>query len=819
MATKAVVQAQLSAAGMGLSTVGTGHLLVGLAKADSEVAKGILGELDLRKLEAATLSCYGRGDAGYARITEVSAHLQRVFLRSTAYISADRRKAAGTVHLWLELLHEDGCHAHEILHSLGKEIETLKSTLSSLFGSIERPQEAKQIPASDTQPTQEEIASIRNKNTNTGAQPSTAISQYARNLTQEAREMRLEPTIGREKEINAIIQVLGKKTKNNPLLIGEPGVGKTAVVEGLAQRIILNQVPPAMKDLKIYALDMTRLVAGTKFRGDFEDRMTRLIDAVQQDPNAVLFIDEIHMLVGSGRSEGSMDAGNMLKPALARGNLRVIGSTTRSEYRKYFEKDMALARRFQRIDVDEPSRSDTLTILEGIRVRYEKFHQVTITDEALVAAVDYSSRYVTDRKLPDKAIDLLDETASMRKLGIGSTGESVESAARLLEAIRQGNEPLQNELIRRRAQEKNGPVIRDEDVAHVVSTWTGIPVEQILFRGSENLLTLEDRMNRYVIGQTEAVHKVCASLRRSASGLSDPDRPSGVFLLLGSSGVGKTELCRVLAENYFGSRDALVRLDMSEYSEEISITSLIGSPPGYVGYGDGAKLTDSVMNRPYSVVLFDEIEKAHPKVYNLLLQLLDNGELTDSVGHRVNFRNTIVMMTSNAGISFDMDRQMGFGDVSHGDLKRQLMNRVKNVFRPEFLGRIDEIIVMNRLTEDDGVLIAGNMMERLAERLASRGYRLDYENEVLHIIARHGMSKDSGARNIRRQIQDEINDPLSLRLLQEPDLRHIVLLVEEEKIRIELLPLTEMLPQAETEDTENHQMQNEMALQPGGIAE
>ena len=820
MATKAVVQAQLSAAGMGLSTVGTGHLLIGLAKADPDVAKGILGELDIPKLESAVLSCYGRGDVGYARITAISGHLQRVFLRASAYISSDRRKATGTVQLWLELLYEEGCHAHEILHSLGKEVESMKATLSGLFGTIERPKEAEQIAASENAPAPEEVEAVRKKNTAGDSSPSNALSQYARNLTQEAREMRLEPMIGREKEIDAIIQVLGKKTKNNPLLIGEPGVGKTAVVEGLAQKIIMNQVPPAMKDLKIYALDMARLVAGTKFRGDFEDRMTRLVDALQKDPNAILFIDEIHMVVGGGRADGSMDAGNMLKPALARGNVRVIGSTTRAEYRKYFEKDMALARRFQRIDIDEPSRAQALAILEGIRDRYEEFHHVTITDEALTAAVDYSTRYITDRKLPDKAIDLLDETASRCKLGIGQMGESVENTAKLLAAIQQGNEELRNELIRKRAQEKGGPIIRDTDVAQVVSTWTGIPAEQILFRGNENLLTLEDRMNRHVIGQKEAIHQVCASLRRSASGLGDPDRPAGVFLLLGSSGVGKTELCRALAEHYFGSRDALIRLDMSEYSEEISITSLIGSPPGYVGYGDGAKLTDSVLNRPYSVVLFDEIEKAHPKVYNLLLQLLDNGELTDSVGHKVNFRNTIVMMTSNAGVTFDMDRQMGFGEASRGDLKRQLMNRVKNVFRPEFLGRIDDIIVMNQLTEEDGARIAGNMLEQLSQRLAARGYRLDYADDVLKILARHGMSKDSGARNIRRQIQEEISDPLSLRLLQEPDLRHIVLLAENEQIRIELLPLTEMLAPGTEELSTNEQLhQNEMALHSEGFSE
>ncbi|MBQ8093505.1 MAG: ATP-dependent Clp protease ATP-binding subunit, partial [Clostridia bacterium] len=644
--------------------------------------------------------------------------------------------------------------------------------------------------------TEEESAVVNQEKAKGKTDTPNALSQYTRNLTQEAREMRLEPMIGRSEEINAVIQILGKKTKNNPLLIGEPGVGKTAVVEGLAQRIVAGEVPLSMKNLKVYALDMTRLLAGTRFRGDFEERLTRLIDTVQADSDTILFIDEIHTLVGGGRMEGAMDIGNMLKPALARGTMRVIGATTHKEYRKYFEKDMALARRFQRVDIDEPSRSDTLNILMGLRERFEEFHHVTISDEALTAAVDYSSRYVTDRFLPDKAIDLLDETASMRKLGIGELGESVNRSRRLLEAIRQGDDALRNELICQRVRDRENPVVIQSDVAKVISTWTGIPTEQILFRGNENLLTLEERLNKRVIGQEEAVRAVCSAMRRSVSGLGDPDRPLGVFLLLGTSGVGKTELCRALAESYYGSEDALIRLDMSEYAEEIALTSLIGSPPGYVGYGDGAKLTDSVLNRPYSVVLFDEIEKAHPKVYNLFLQLLDNGELTDASGRHVNFRNTIVMMTSNAGVSFDLERQMGFGDTNVSDVKRQLLNRVKNVFRPEFLGRIDDVIVMNRLTEADGARIADNMLNKLSVRLGARGIRLEWTPDVTMQIARQGMDKSSGARNIRKMIMELVEDPLSVCLLQEPDRKIVRLAAPNGQIEITLnqMPETVNLP-------------------------
>ena len=781
------MQAQIFAATMGMTTVGTGHLLVGLVKAEDEVTGGLLGDLDQRLLESTVIRCYGRGDVGYARVKEMSPHLHRVILRASAYANSERRTLSGTAHLWQELLLEDGCHAHEILHAVGKDVEILKNQLNTLFGNIERPQIAGMIPPSDLPVTEKEKNAFQS-NRNTGhPEQSHVLSQFSRNLTQEARELQLEPLIGREKEINAIIQVLGKKTKNNPVLIGEPGVGKTAVVEGLAERIVSGAVPDSMKNLKIYALDMARLVAGTRFRGDFEDRITRLIDAVQMDPDAVLFIDEIHTLIGGGgASEGAMDAANLLKPALARGAFRVIGATTHKEFRKYFEKDMALARRFQRIDVDEPSREDAINILFGIRDRYEEFHHVTIRDDALVAAVDYASRYVTDRYLPDKAIDLIDETASMRKMGIGvEKVNMVDNGIQLLQAVQSGDADLQNELMSQRVKDKVSRVIDYRDVAKVVSTWTGVPVEQIMNQETEKLIFLEERLNQRIIGQKEAVHAICNTLQRSAAGLGDPRRPMGVFLLLGTSGIGKTELCRALAGAYFGSEDALVRLDMSEYSEEIALTALIGSPPGYVGYGDGAKLTDSVLNRPYSVILFDEIEKAHPKVYNLLLQLFDNGELTDSTGRKVNFRNTIVLMSSNAGTSFDMDKQMGFGTPQTENYKKQLTNRLKNVFRPEFLGRIDEVIVMNVLTEADGAQIAENMLVEIQNRLKAREITLEWTSAIPLRIAKDGMDKASGARNIRRVIADQIENPLSVFILKNPEARTIRLDAGEDRILIE----------------------------------
>ncbi len=512
-------------------------------------------------------------------------------------------------------------------------------------------------------------------------------------------------------------------------------------------------MPPSLLGTQIYALDLALLVAGTKFRGEFEERIKGIVSEAQERGNVILFIDELHTLIGAGgSSEGTLDAANILKPALARGTLRVIGATTYKEYRKYIEKDAALARRFQRIDVREPDKAQTLEILSGLRERYENFHHVEISDEALISAVELSSRYVTDRFMPDKAIDLIDEAASMANVELWKRSEEEEM--------------LENEAV-----SLPSAVIREDEIEKVIAQWTGVPVERIGTENQQDILTLEERLSSRVIGQNEAVSAIVKSLRRARAGLNDPTRPLGVFMLLGPSGVGKTELCKALSEALFGTEDALIRVDMSEYSEEATASRLIGSPPGYVGYGDGGQLTDAVLKRPYSVVLFDEIEKAHPKIFSLLLQLLDDGQLTDSVGRKVNFKNTVVIMTSNTGVSFEMDKRLGFSGSKTDDTptisrRRTIMAQAKQTFRPEFLGRIDEMIVMNSLTQEDGAKIAELMLEKVKARLEQQGITLSYDQEVPVLLAQSGVNEMSGARNLRRVIVEQVEDPLSELILR-----------------------------------------------------
>ena len=518
-------------------------------------------------------------------------------------------------------------------------------------------------------------------------------------------------------------------------------------------RIASRDVPPSLLGTQIYALDLALLVAGTKFRGEFEERIKGIVSEAQERGNVILFIDELHTLIGAGgSSEGTLDAANILKPALARGTLRVIGATTYKEYRKYIEKDAALARRFQRIDVREPDKAQTLEILSGLRERYENFHHVEISDEALISAVELSSRYVTDRFMPDKAIDLIDEAASMANVELWKRSEEEEM--------------LENEAV-----SLPSAVIREDEIEKVIAQWTGVPVERIGTENQQDILTLEERLSSRVIGQNEAVSAIVKSLRRARAGLNDPTRPLGVFMLLGPSGVGKTELCKALSEALFGTEDALIRVDMSEYSEEATASRLIGSPPGYVGYGDGGQLTDAVLKRPYSGVLFDEIEKAHPKIFSLLLQLLDDGQLTDSVGRKVNFKNTVVIMTSNTGVSFEMDKRLGFSGSKTDDTptisrRRTIMAQAKQTFRPEFLGRIDEMIVMNSLTQEDGAKIAELMLEKVKARLEQQGITLSYDQEVPVLLAQSGVNEMSGARNLRRVIVEQVEDPLSELILR-----------------------------------------------------
>ena len=738
-AMKALVQAQICAASMGQEKMGTGHLIVGLCKTNDELTACIVGDLSVQELEQEVLRRYGRGEAGFARITGVTPHAQRVLLRALSYANPQKKTLAAVAHIWKELLYEDGCCALNVLVSFGKTIEGMQAALQDTAGEIERPMAAKSIVPSPEPISGQEAADAQRaeqKQKEDSIPKEELLEQYARNLTKAAAEGELEPLIGRQAEVDSMIRVLGKKTKNNPLLIGEPGVGKSALAEGLAGRIARGDVPPMLRNTQIYALDMAQVIAGSKYRGEFEERIKRVLASVQEMGNVILFIDEMHTLIGAGSSsEGSMDAANLLKPALARGQVRVIGATTYKEYRKYVEKDAALARRFQRIDVREPDREETHRILSGLRARYEDYHQVTIGDDALEAAVELSARFVTDRCMPDKAIDLMDEAASMAKLANW-------------------------------VEEPDEIVIHAQDVASVVSQWTGVPVERVGTDQQQDILNLESRLKQRIVGQDEAVQSIARCLRRSRAGLGDPTRPLGVFMLLGPSGVGKTELCKALSEALFGSEESLIRIDMSEYSEEASASRLIGSPPGYVGHGEGGQLTDAVLKRPYSVVLFDEIEKAHHKIFSLLLQLLDDGRLTDSVGRKVNFKNTIVVMTSNAGVSFDMEKRLGFSSAQQvNDPGKAIMAQVKQVFRPEFLGRIDELIVMHSLSKADGERIAALMLGRLAAQLGKQGIMLEYDDSVLRHLAEKGVDSMSGARQLRRVIAKEVEDLLSDYLL------------------------------------------------------
>ena len=737
---KALVQAQICAAAMGQERMGTGHIVVGLCKGSDELTQCIVGDLSVQEIEREVLSRYGRGEAGFSRITGLTPHAQRVLLRALSYANPEKKTLAGVAHIWNELLYEDGCCGLNVLQDFGKTVEGMRTALVNAAGEIERPLAARSIASSNTPISGQEAAAAQQaeqRQREESMPKEQLLNQYARNLTRAAANGELEPLIGRRAEIDAMIRVLGKKTKNNPLLIGEPGVGKSALAEGLAARIARGDVPPMLRDTQICALDMAQVIAGSKYRGEFEERIKKVLSCVQEMGNVILFIDEMHTLIGAGSSsEGGMDAANILKPALARGEVRVIGATTYKEYRKYVEKDAALARRFQRIDVREPDRDETLRILSGLRERYEDYHHVKIADDALTAAVELSARYVTDRCMPDKAIDLIDEAASMAKIA----GWTQESGSEI--------------------------VIHAAEVAKAVAQWTGVPVERVGADDQQDILNLEKTLRRRIVGQDEAISSIARALRRSRAGLGDPTRPLGVFMLLGPSGVGKTELCKALSEALFGSEEALIRIDMSEYSEEATASRLIGSPPGYVGHGEGGQLTDAVLKRPYSVVLFDEIEKAHPKIFSLLLQLLDDGQLTDSVGRKVNFKNTIVVMTSNAGVSFDMEKRLGFasGAEAH-DPGKAILAQVKQTFRPEFLGRIDELIVMHSLTKEDGACIAALMLGRIAQQLGRQGIMLEYDDGVPALLAEEGVDAMSGARNLRRVIARRVEDPLSDLLL------------------------------------------------------
>jgi len=742
-ASKVMIQAQISAASMGHEKMGTGHIVLGLCRVSDDLTRCIIGDLAFKQIEQAVVDRLGRNDNGFSRITGLTVHAQRVLLRAISYASPQKKTLAGIAHIWQELLFEEGCTGLEVLLSMGKTVEGMKKAFSNSVGTIERPESAQRIAASSEPISQQEAEALQiaDEKAEKGESKESPLDIYARNLTKAAKQGELEPLIGRVSELDAMIRILGKKMKNNPMLIGEPGVGKSALVEGLAKRIADGSVPPVLKGKQVFALDMAQMIAGSKFRGEFEERMKKVLQSILKMGNAILFIDEIHTLIGAGSSnEGSLDAANILKPALARGEVHVIGATTYKEYRKYVEKDGALARRFQRVDVREPGIDETLEILKGLRERYEEYHCVRISDDAILAAVELSARYVTDRFMPDKAIDLMDEAASMARIKYWEAN----------------HDSMDRDI-----------VIGRQEVAQVVSQWTCVPLERVGSCALHSVVNLEEHLSSRIIGQEEAISAIARALRRSQAGMNDPTRPLGVFMLLGPSGVGKTELCKALSEVLFGSEEALIRMDMSEYAEEATVSRMIGSPPGYVGHGEGGQLTDAVMKRPYSLVLFDEMEKAHPKVFSLLLQLLDDGHLTDSIGHKVNFKNTIIVMTSNTGVSFDMDKHLGFAfDRKNNDIGRLISNQVKQTFRPEFLGRVDEMIVMNSLGHEDGCRIAELLLGKTVQKAAKQGIMLEYDDHVPEMLAQIGMDPMSGARNLRRVITKEIEDPISEILLK-----------------------------------------------------
>lgn len=631
-----------------------------------------------------------------------------------------------------------------------------------------------------------------------GKENESMLSQFGRDLTKLAKDGKIDPVIGRQKEIERVIQILSRRTKNNPCLIGEPGVGKTAIAEGLALKIVSGEVPELLKDKKIYSLDLTGMVAGTKYRGDFEERIKKVIDEVKNAKDVILFIDEVHTLIGAGSAEGAADAANILKPSLARGELQIIGATTIEEYRKHIEKDAALERRFQPVMVDEPSQEEAIEILKGIKDKYEAHHKVKITDEAIESAVKLSTRYIGDRYLPDKAIDLIDEAASrvrLRSYTAPSDLKELEDKKKSVEAeklsavnaqeferaaaLRDEERKLDKEIKDKKENwhdmaGKSHDEVTPADIADIVSSWTGVPVTQLSTEERDRLLHMEDELHRRIVGQDEAVEAVSRAIRRGRVGLKDPKKPIGSFIFLGPTGVGKTELCKALAAAMFGDENAMIRLDMSEYMEKHTVSRLIGSPPGYVGYDEGGQLTEKVRRKPYSVVLFDEIEKAHPDVFNMLLQILDDGVLTDGQGRRVDFKNCIIIMTSNVGAKLISQKQKAFGfaagakelEQNEKEIKDAVMGELRNTFRPEFLNRVDDIIVFQRLTKENIKEIASRLLAVLQKRVEDMGIEVTFSDEAVSKIADAGFDDVYGARPLKRAIQSRIEDALSEEMLK-----------------------------------------------------
>ncbi|MBT2689891.1 ATP-dependent protease ATP-binding subunit ClpC [Bacillus sp. ISL-47] len=774
-AQKVLALAQEEAIRLGHNNIGTEHILLGLVREGEGIAAKALYALGLgsEKIQKEVENLIGRGQDASQTI-HYTPRAKKVIELSMDEARKLGHSYVGTEHILLGLIREGEGVAARVLNNLGVSLNKARQQVLQLLGSNES--------------GGHQGGSAANANTPT-------LDGLARDLTAIAREGSLDPVIGRSKEIQRVIEVLSRRTKNNPVLIGEPGVGKTAIAEGLAQQIINNEVPETLRDKRVMTLDMGTVVAGTKYRGEFEDRLKKVMDEIRQAGNIILFIDELHTLIGAGGAEGAIDASNILKPSLARGELQCIGATTLDEYRKYIEKDAALERRFQPITVDEPTAEESVQILEGLRDRYEAHHRVTITDAAIAAAVKLSDRYISDRFLPDKAIDLIDEAGSKVRLRSYTTPPNLKELEVKLEDVRKEKDAAvqsqefekaaslrdteqrlreQLEETKKTWKEKQGKEnseVTVEDIANVVSSWTGIPVSKLAQTETEKLLNLEEILHSRVIGQEEAVKAISKAVRRARAGLKDPKRPIGSFVFLGPTGVGKTELARALAEAMFGDEDAMIRIDMSEYMEKHSTSRLVGSPPGYVGYEEGGQLTEKVRRKPYSVVLLDEIEKAHPDVFNILLQVLEDGRLTDSKGRTVDFRNTVLIMTSNVGAeALKRNKYVGFniqdGEQDYKDMKGKVMEEMKKSFRPEFLNRIDEIIVFHALERKHLQEIVTLMSDTLTKRLKEQDITLELTDAAKEKISVEGYDPEYGARPLRRAIQKHIEDRLSEELLK-----------------------------------------------------
>ena len=783
-ANKAIEIANDIALELGHSYIGTEHILYGLAKEGNGIASKVLENQNvtsddiLNKIEELIGS-----DEPIENIVDFTPRTKRVV--ESAFIEARKLgyNFIGTEHLLIGILREGDCVAAKILLDLNVNIPKLYNEI------------VKVINEGEDYNSSEDSSNNSNGGKRRGSYNQTpTLNQFGQDLTKKAEEGKLDPVIGRKQEIERVIEILSRRTKNNPCLIGEPGVGKTAAVEGLAQKIASGDVPEVLKNKRVVALDISGMVAGAKYRGDFEERIKKALNEVKKAGDVILFIDEIHTIVGAGAAEGAIDAANILKPLLARGEIQLVGATTLNEYRKFIEKDAALERRFSPVTVNEPSEKDTIQILKGIRDKYEAHHNVKITDEAIEAAVKLSIRYVTDRFLPDKAIDLIDEASSKARLRTYTEPDSLKELQEEIEKtknekeeavlnqkfekaaeLRDTEKALRDKFEKEQSKWKNKNTksivtITEENIAEVIANWTGIPAKKITEDENEKLKNLEKELHKRVIGQNEAVEAVSKAIRRGRVGLKDPKRPIGSFLFLGPTGVGKTELSKALAEVLFGDENAMIRLDMSEFMEPHSVSKLIGAPPGYVGFDDGGQLTEKIRRKPYSVVLFDEIEKAHPDVMNMLLQILEDGRLTDSQGRTVNFKNTVIIMTSNLGARLITDRkQLGFtnkeGETDYKkeyeEIKKEVMAELKKELRPEFINRIDEIIVFHKLTDEDINQIIDIMLKEVVNRLKEQKYDIKFEPDVKDMIAKEGIDKNFGARPLRRTIQNLVEDKLA----------------------------------------------------------